>query len=334
MKVKSQKRKKSTIFRIFLVPLIAIMLIQSIITFGTLVVRRTAGMLEEYSGGMMNRLVENRKLILQNDMNQLWASVYEREASVNASLKQYLTSNNTNLEEVLGSDEMKNELLKLLFPECLNILQNSSTTGVFLILTGADMQAAGEFDGFFVRDSDPNTNPANYTDLLLERGSKHLSREWNIPLDTDWTTRFHMDGQGNNTSDNYFYEPWRAGVEHEDANAGDLGYWSMPFSLEKGKADPHEMITYSLPLRYNGRVYGVLGVEISSKSLNDYFPAEELNNSQQSGYMLAVKREGSSYQSLVGKGVLYNQVQGMDGSFTLQETDYDNLTLMEDIQMN
>lgn len=48
MKVKSQKRKKSTIFRIFLVPLIAIMLIQSIITFGTLVVRRTAGMLEEY----------------------------------------------------------------------------------------------------------------------------------------------------------------------------------------------------------------------------------------------------------------------------------------------
>ncbi len=148
MKVKSQKRKKSTIFRLFLVPLIAIMLIQSIITFGTLVVRRTAGMLEEYSGGMMNRLVENRKLILQNDMNQLWASVYEREASVNASLKQYLTSNNTNLEEVLGSDEMKNELLKLLFPECLNILQNSSTTGVFLILTGADMQAAGEFDGF------------------------------------------------------------------------------------------------------------------------------------------------------------------------------------------
>ncbi|MCI8668795.1 MAG: response regulator [Lachnospiraceae bacterium] len=334
MKVKSRKRKKSTIFRIFLLPLIAIMLIQSAITFGTLVVRRTAEMLEEYSGGMMNRLVENRKLILQNDMNQRWASVYEREASINASLEQFLKSNNMKLEEVLGSDEMKNELLKLVFPECLNILQNSSTTGVFLILTGADIQAAGEFDGFFVRDSDPNTNPANYTDLLLERGSKHLSREWNIPLDTGWTTRFHMDGQGNNTSDNYFYEPWRAGAEYEEANTSDLGYWSLPFSLEKGKADPYEMITYSLPLRYEGRVYGVLGVEISSKSLNDYFPVEELNDSLQSGYMLAVKEKDGGYNALVGKGVLYNQIYSGDSSFTLQETDYENLLLVENVQMN
>ncbi len=334
MKVKSRKRKKLTIFRIFLVPLIAIMLIQSIITFGTLVIRRTAEMLEEYSGGMMNRLVENRKLILQNEMTESWASIYEREPSMNESLERYLTSHDTKLEEVFGSEEMKNELLKLLFPECLNILQNSSATGVFLILTGADMQAAGEFDGFFVRDSDPDTNPANYTDLLLERGSKHLSREWNIPLDTGWTTRFHMDGQGKNTSDNFFYEPWRAGVEYEDANTDDLGYWSMPFSLEKKKADPYEMITYSLPLRFNGKVYGVLGVEISTKSLNDYFPVEELNDSQQSGYMLAVKGDGNSYHSLTGKGVLYNQIHSVKGSFSLQNTDYDNLSLAEDVQMN
>lgn len=334
MKVKSRKRKKLTIFRIFLVPLIAIMLIQSAITFGTLVIRRTAGMLEEYSCGIMNRLVENRKLILQNDMNQRWASVYERETSINAGLEQFLKSKNIKLEEVLGSNEMKSELLKQLFPECLNILQNSSTTGVFLILTGADMQAAGEFDGFYVRDSDPNTNPANYTDLLLERGSKHLSREWNIPLDTSWTTRFHMDGMGNNTSDNYFYEPWRAGAEYEDANTDDLGYWSLPFSLEKGKADPYEMITYSLPLRYDGRVYGVLGVEISGKSLNDYFPVEELNDSQQSGYMLAVKGKDNGYHSLLGKGVLYNQIRSGESAFILQETEYDNLSLVKNVQMS
>ena len=41
MKDKNEKRKKSTIFRIFIIPLTAIMLIQSIITIGTLVVRRT-----------------------------------------------------------------------------------------------------------------------------------------------------------------------------------------------------------------------------------------------------------------------------------------------------
>ena len=69
------QRKKATIFRIFLTPLIAIMLVQSIITIGTLVVRGTVRMLEEYSSGMMSRLVENRRVILQNDMNQRWAAI-------------------------------------------------------------------------------------------------------------------------------------------------------------------------------------------------------------------------------------------------------------------
>ena len=47
-----QRRKKTTIFRMFLIPLIAIMLIQSMITIGTLVVRRIAGTLQESALGI------------------------------------------------------------------------------------------------------------------------------------------------------------------------------------------------------------------------------------------------------------------------------------------
>ena len=52
MRSRDHKRKKTSIFRIFLIPLIIIMLIQSIITMGTLVVRRTAEMLKEQSSSM------------------------------------------------------------------------------------------------------------------------------------------------------------------------------------------------------------------------------------------------------------------------------------------
>ena len=83
MERKIRKRKKSTIFRIFLFPLIVIMLVQSIVTIGTLVVRRTTGMLEEYSSNMMSRLVENRKVVLQNDMNQRWAGIREQDTVMN-----------------------------------------------------------------------------------------------------------------------------------------------------------------------------------------------------------------------------------------------------------
>lgn len=309
--------------------MIIIMLVQSMITIGTLIVRRTAGMLQEYSGGMMSRMVENRKVILQNDMVQRWAAVCDQDEMLNGILRQFLSEKNAGVEEILNSDEMREELLTYFFPECINMLQSNSTTGIFMILTGNDIQEKADYDGFFIRDSDPDTNPANYTDLLLERGSKQLSREWSIPLDTGWTTHFHMEGKGVNEADDFFYEPWEAGTAYPDTDTVNLGYWSMPFSLEKTRADSYQMITYSLPLRYEGQVYGVLGVEISAQRFSDYFPVAELNDSQQSGYMLAVRHEDESYIPLVGKGVLYNLVCSLGDTFVLRETRYDNLSLVE-----
>ncbi len=330
----SRQKKKLTIFIFFLIPLIAIMLVQSAITIGTLVVRHTTKTLEEYSSGMMRRLVENRQVILQSDMNQRWSVISDQEGFLNNQLQQFLVDEKADMDEMLRSEELKDRLLDRLFPECLDILQNNTTTGVFLVLAGEDMEAAGDYAGFFIRDSDPHTNPVNYTDLLLERGNKQLSRAWNVPLDTNWTTRFHMDGAGKNEMDSYFYEPWRAGAEYPDADVEDLGYWSLPFSLEKKGSDTYEMITYSLPLRYEGQVYGVLGVEISCRNLYDYFPAAELNSSQQSGYMLAVRREDGSYTSLTGKGMLYDLMRAADGNFTLLETEYDNLSLVQDVRLS
>ena len=124
------------------------MLTQSVITIGTLVIKRVAGRLEEYSVSMMNRMVENRKVILQNDMNQQWATVCEQEGLIEEILHGYLQDEDISVEELFASDEMKNELLALLFPECLDILQRHSASGIFLILTDADMEEPGDFAGF------------------------------------------------------------------------------------------------------------------------------------------------------------------------------------------
>ena len=78
-------------------------------------------------------------------------------------------------------------------------------------------------------------------------------------------------------------------------------------------------------------MYGVLGVEISCQNLYDYFPAGELNSSQQSGYMLAVKKEDGSYLLLTGKGMLCDLIRSAGRNFALSETGYDNLSLVRDI---
>ncbi len=325
------RKKKLTIFQIFLIPLIVIMLVQGAVTMGTLVIRRTAQTLEEYSSSMMSRLVENRRVILESDMNQRWSSIRDQETAFTELLAGWLAEKGLTLEGFLRAEEGKAELLELMFPECLDMLSGNSTTGIFLILSGPAGWQAGELDGFFIRDSDPNSNPANYTDLLLERGSKELSRAWDIPLDTNWTTRFSLDSRDG--ADRYFCAPWQAGRDYPDADTKDLGCWSPPFSLGKDGTDSYEMITYSIPLRYEGRVYGVLGVEISCKNLYSYFPVAELNKDQQSGYMLAVRRD-DGYVPLAGKGILYSLACSQGEQFQLEQTGYSGLSQVREVRMN
>lgn len=104
---KSNNRKKATIIKIFLFPLIAIMLVQSAVTIGTLVVRRIGGMLEAYSSGMMGRLVENRGVILQNDMNQRWVSIRDDEETITGILEEFLGSEGTTPDMFMESEELK-----------------------------------------------------------------------------------------------------------------------------------------------------------------------------------------------------------------------------------
>ena len=75
-------------------------------------------------------------------------------------------------------------------------------------------------------------------------------------------------------------------------------------------------------------------MEISSKKLSEYFPAEELNDSQQSGYMLAVQQSDGSYTPLLGKGVLYNLTHSKGGQIFLQDADGENFSLVQDVRLD
>lgn len=328
-----KEKKKHSIFRLFLIPLILIMFIQSGITLGTLVFRKTVDMIQEYSISIMSRMVENRKVILENDMTQRWSSVYEQENGLNEIVGIFLQEHRVSIREVLNSSELKQQLLERIFPQCLEIIQSNMSTGIFLTLTGGSQNNDGVYDGFFIRDSDPAVSPLNYSDLLMERGAKELARMYNVSLDTYWRKSFELKPQGEREGDNFFYEPLRAESENMDAAIEDLGYWSMPFHLGDDKNDSHDMITYSVPLRYNGVVYGVLGVEVSVNYLKDYLPVSELNENEQSGYMIALRNHDGSYTPVVGRGVLFSNVSSADMNFTIHETGYDNLFRVENVRL-
>lgn len=300
-------KKKRSLLQIMLIPMLLIVLIQGIIPFVTLVFSGIKTSLEENTIQMDEHMVEKNQVVLQNDMNEKWRSIYKESDGLNAKLKQFLQTQNSDMNHFLSSEQMQKKYIQKTFPQLLSTLQYNTTSGVFLILANdKDVTQKADYQGFFVRDFDPQTKTASNTDLMMEKGDKAISHSCDISLDTPWTTNFHFEGNGQRAADDFYYQPYMAALKHKNSKMEDLGYWSKPFVLEDNYLDDHKMITYSVPLEYDGEIYGVLGVEISMDYLGSYYSVHDLDTARNAGYALAVEHSNGKYETISGKGSLYD----------------------------
>ena len=301
------RMKKRTIFSLFVVPLILVMMVQAMISYGTFFFSGTPFLLKEYSVGILNQTVENRKILLENDMVQRWSEMKEEEAKAENALEQQLTTRRITVHDFLDNEEAQKDFLENMLDTMLYMMRKNTVTGSFLILAndsvGTQESTCG---GIYFRDSDPTGNPADYADVLLERGASSFSHAKGIPLDTLWTTSFHLGKSGELSCDDFFFKPYEAAKLYPDTDYRNLAYWSRPFTLEGNtKSDSYHMIAYSIPLVYQGTVYGVMGVEISENYLAEMLPVRELNSQNQGSYMLAGLAEDGSLDPMVtGAAVL------------------------------
>ena len=182
-----------------------------------------------------------------------------------------------------------------------------------------------------MRDSDPQTKTASRTDLLMERGSKVLSQNMSISLDTSWHTDFHFQGNGKRDADDFFYQPYITAANYVDSRTSmaNLGYWSKPFILEDFYMDNHKMITYSVPLVYGKTVYGVLGIEVGVNDLTKYFPVKDLDSDLNAGFALVVDHGDGNYEGIAGEGALYDAACRDGSDFVLAEPVQGNLRLVQ-----
>ena len=318
------KRKRSLMF-ILLVPLLFAVLIEGVLPFSALLVSRTRETMIEAAVNIDGSIVDNRRMVLEDAMDEQWSAVRRENTYLSSQLQSYLESSGITIEDFISNREAKLSYSEAVFPELLNYLQRDGSCGVFLILANP-VAAAGDYTGFFLRDSDPTTETLTNSDLLLERGSKLLAQEATISLDNAWTTSFHLAAPGEREADDFFYEPYLLALENTDVEASRLAYWSTPFVLENNALDSHSMITYSIPLISNGTVYGVLGTEVSvGYLLKSYLLVQDLDQNQNAGYVLAIEQEDGTYSGMAGKGVLYETLGKSKDAFTLEETAYPNL---------
>ena len=322
--------QKRTLLNIFMIPVLIIVLIQGFVPFLFIAASKIETSIEENIVRVTNNAVENRQLVLENDMVDKWGSIYRENTSLNAELSDILSDEGIDIDTFLKSAGVQQKYLKNVFPDMLETLQYNTTSGIFIVLANdSDIESKSEYNGFFIRDSDPQNRVDSNADLLMEKGSKQLAQDAKISLDNAWSRNFEFEGYGVRDADKFFYMPYEAGLNYTDTDIVNLGYWSRPFILEDDYMDNHKMITYSVPLIYDGTVYGVLGIELSTSYISRYFQVEDLDSDSNAGYALAVYNDGK-YECLMGKGALYDAVIRNGSSFELEEQEYAHLYMVKD----
>ena len=325
-------KKKKSLWNIFLIPILIIVFVQGAVPFLTLIFSGIRSNMENAVIGLDSHTVENRKVVLENDMIEQWSSVYKESDSLSSALTKVLSDHQMDMQGFMGSGKVQEEYLETVFYDMVEVLQYNSTSGIFLVLgNDGDTDSEGEYKGFWVRDSDPQTKTASRTDLLMERGSKVLSQNMSISLDTSWHTDFHFQGNGKRDADDFFYQPYITAENYVDSRTSmkNLGYWSKPFILEDFYKDNHKMITYSAPLVYDKTVYGVLGIEVGVNDLAKYFPVKDLDSNLNAGFALVVDHGNGNYEGIAGEGALYDAVSRDGSDFVLEEPVQENLRLVQ-----
>lgn len=325
-------KKKKSPWNIFLIPILIIVFVQGAVPFLTLIFSGIRSNMENAVIGLDSHTVENRKVVLENDMIEQWSSVYKESDSLSSALTKVLSNHQMDMQGFMGSGKVQEEYLETVFYDMVEVLQYNSTSGIFLVLgNDGDTDSEGEYKGFWVRDSDPQTKTASRTDLLMERGSKVLSQNMSISLDTSWHTDFRFQGNGKRDADDFFYQPYITAENYVDSRTSmeNLGYWSKPFILEEFYKDNHKMITYSAPLVYDKTVYGVLGIEVGVNDLTKFFPVKDLDSDLNAGFALVVDHGNGNYEGIAGEGALYDAVSRDGSDFVLEEPVQENLRLVQ-----
>lgn len=289
------KRNKNLLF-MFLIPVLCIIFLQGAISILILFFGGTKTGIEQNIISADNHKVENRCLVLENDLVDQKNAVNKEVTRLNQILDGFLEKRNMTVQDFLEYDDMQQEYLELAFPDMKDNIQFGISSGFFLILADHQpIEEPNDYHGFLVRASD------------LQNKENAVSSDNAFSANT-WSADFCFEGKDVRSADDFFYQPYYIAMKNINVDVKKLGYWSKTFVPEDDPADDGSGITYSVPLVYGGAVYGVMGIEISTSSLSSYMPVGDLNGDLNAGYALVIRTDDNKYEKVQGYGTLCDSV--------------------------
>jgi len=318
----NKKKRKSSIFIRVLLPLIAIVGL----TIALLVVSLNFGgafqNLRVNALDMLEERTQSRSRSLEYDMINRWSNLESTADTVQGIIRRKLRAAGAEAEDMKTNAALNAEIMLEVAPTLVSRLRAGGTTGIFVVLNGIGV--AGQentWSGVYLRDSDPTTNTAANSDILLVRGMPPVSRALGVSLDSYWAASCVFDEYNRDV----FFKPMEAALEGTSDEAMHYGYWCMPFQLNKN--NPVTVMTYSMPiLDQDGGVLGVIGVDMSVSHLTSLLTADTFSREALGSYVLGMRQEDGSIRVACAAGTSYKQnFHAEDSLLTLQTEPEDNI---------
>lgn len=285
----------SLLFRI-LVPLIAM----AVLMLGLMVFALVqGGLFSEIQGNAIELLrgqTENKAQLVLDSLETRWTDIESVASEITAYIEDELKSRGAGYEDLARSASLNRRIMEGMAPLLLGRLRSGGTTGFFVILDGVGRRAES-YSGLYLRDLNPSTNRADNSDVMLVRGSQGTVTSMGFQRDENWQQDFRFATAEEAA---FFTMPLEAAkIGANERSPADYAVWSGPFMLDSNERT--KVMTYSMPLiASDGKVLGVMGVELSSSFLSTLLSSGETGD-QSIGYLLAV-RQGDSFQKIASGG--------------------------------
>ncbi len=181
------------------------------------------------------------------------------------------------ISRVLSKDyETDTQLFEDLSPDMIEMLRNTKTTGIFVMLI--DDENDTDVSGLYFRDYDPMYDNASFKDLYLMVGPSDIATKLQISLDQNWSYNLRL----NDNNQDFIKKP--LGIADLSKDPKLLGYWSKPFKLFENDL---QIMTYSMPIfDEDDNLKGIIGIETTINHMMRMLPATDSGSKESLGYII------------------------------------------------
>lgn len=322
------QKKRQKLFIRTAAMLTAFVLVQALIVFTAMAMTGVVGNINRNSENLLYQQASKRSIYLENEMLHKWADINSAAEKAGEDMEALLEADNADIADLFTDKGLANSYLEAVSEELIDILHTNAVNSAYVILCPnaeqPDRAAFGGFKGVFFKNSYPDSSAEDHSDIIMDCGSSLISSKYNIPLDMNWTSEFSYN-ESTASSLDFFFRTLEAAYAYPNTNPFDCGLWSVitpPETDEYDVSDSH--ISYSVPLLFDGQVYGVMGITVAADRIAAVLPEEEAvrgyilgtyTDSEESGYIFvdtSVVSTDKVGKSINSGEIKINPVSGSD----------------------